>query len=79
MTTSDNKTEAMRERLRGLIPQGGKDGPTQGVNHIAVFAKDLEANAEFYSEIMGRPVIGPATVRTGSPRTPPTQSSSLWP
>ena len=27
------------------------------MNHIAVFAKDLEATAEFYSEIMGMPVI----------------------
>ena len=57
MTTSESKTEAMRERLRTLIPQGGKDGPTQGVNHIAVFAKDLEATAKFYSEIMDMPVI----------------------
>ncbi|MDA1127710.1 MAG: VOC family protein [Chloroflexi bacterium] len=57
MTTSESKTEAMRERLRGLIPEGGKDGPTQGVNHIAVFAKDLEATAKFYSEIMDMPVI----------------------
>jgi len=41
MTSSNNKTEAMRERLRSLIPTGGKDAPTQGVNYIAVFAKDL--------------------------------------
>ena len=57
MTASDSTTEAMRERLRGLIPDGGKDGPTQGVNHIAVFAKDLEATAKFYAEIMDMPVI----------------------
>ena len=57
MTTSDSTTEAMRERLRSLIPAGGKDGPTQGVNHIAVFAKDLEATAKFYSEIMDMPVV----------------------
>ncbi len=57
MTTSDSTTEAMRERLRSLIPAGGKDGPTQGVNHIAVFAKDLESTAKFYSEIMDMPVI----------------------
>ena len=63
MTTSDNKTEAMRERLRGLIPQGGKDGPTQGVNHIAVFAKDLEATAKFYDEIMDMPVVSVAPNR----------------
>ena len=57
MTRSNNKTEAMRERLRSLIPAGGKDGPTQGVNHIAVFAKDLEMTAKFYYEIMDMPVI----------------------
>lgn len=57
MTTSDSTIEAMRERLRSVIPAGGKDGPTQGVNHIAVFAKDLEAAAKFYSEIMDMPVI----------------------
>jgi len=53
----------MRERLRGLIPQGGKDGPTQGVNHIAVFAKDLEATAKFYDEIMDMPVVSVAPNR----------------
>ena len=57
MTTSGGATDAKRERLRGLIPSVGKDGPTQGVNHIAVFAKDLEATAKFYSEIMDMPVI----------------------
>ncbi len=57
MTTSEGATEAMRDRLRSLIPVGDKDGPTRGVNHIAVFAKDLEATAKFYSEIMDMPVI----------------------
>ncbi len=57
MTTSESTAEALRERLRSLIPEGGKDGPTQGVNHIAVFAKDLEATAKFYSEIMDMPVV----------------------
>ena len=57
MTTSESATEAMRERLRKLIPVDGKDGPTQGVNHIAVFAKDLEATAKFYEEIMDMPVV----------------------
>ena len=57
MTTSESKTEALRERLSSRIPAGGKDGPTQGVNHIAVFAKDLEATAKFYDEILDMPVI----------------------
>ncbi len=63
MTTSESTTEAMRERIRGLIPEGGQDGPTQGVNHIAVFAKDLEATAKFYSEIMDMPVVSVAPNR----------------
>ena len=63
MTTSESKTEAILEKLRTLIPQGGKDGPTQGVNHIAVFAKDLEATAKFYSEIMDMPVVSVAPNR----------------
>jgi catechol 2,3-dioxygenase-like lactoylglutathione lyase family enzyme len=57
MTMSNSPTDAMRERLRKLIPEGGKDGPTQGVNHIAVFAKDLETTAKFYEEIMDMPVV----------------------
>lgn len=62
-STDDRTTEAMRERLRNLILEGGKDGPTQGVNHIAVFAKDLEATAKFYSEIMDMPVVSVAPNR----------------
>ncbi len=57
MTTTSSKTEAMRERICKMIPEGGKDGPTQGVNHIAVFAKDLEATAAFYNDVMGMPVV----------------------
>jgi len=63
MTTSNSHTNAMRERLRKLIPEGGKDGPTQGVNHIAVFAKDLETTAKFYEEIMDMPVVSVAPNR----------------
>jgi catechol 2,3-dioxygenase-like lactoylglutathione lyase family enzyme len=46
-----------------LIPGGSKDGPTQGVNHIAVFAKDLETTAKFYEEIMDMPVVSVAPNR----------------
>ncbi len=63
MITSNSPTDAMRERLRKLIPEGGKDGPTQGVNHIAVFAKDLETTAKFYEEIMDMPVVSVAPNR----------------
>ena len=63
MSTSNSPANAMRERLRKLIPEGGKDGPTQGVNHIAVFAKDLETTAKFYEEIMDMPVVSVAPNR----------------
>jgi len=63
MTTSNSPTDAMRERLRKLITEVGKDGPTQGVNHIAVFAKDLETTAKFYEEIMDMPVVSVAPNR----------------
>ena len=63
MTTPNSHTNAMRERLRKLIPEGSKDGPTQGVNHIAVFAKDLETTAKFYEGIMDMPVVSVAPNR----------------
>ena len=63
MTMSNSPTDAMRERLRKLIPEGGKDGPSHGVNHIAVFAKDLETTAKFYEEIMDMPVVSVAPNR----------------
>jgi catechol 2,3-dioxygenase-like lactoylglutathione lyase family enzyme len=69
MTTTSSKTEAMRERIRKMIPEGGKDGPTQGVNHIAVFAKDLEATAKFYEEIMDMPVVSVAPNRDSDEST----------
>jgi catechol 2,3-dioxygenase-like lactoylglutathione lyase family enzyme len=28
------------------------------MNHVAIFAKDLEATAEFYNNVMGMPVVG---------------------
>ena len=58
MTTSAaQELEAKRRRLQSRVPSGSEDASTKGVNHIAVFAKDLEATADFYSEIMGMPVI----------------------
>ena len=57
MTASAQDIEAKRERLRAMIPAGGtSEAPTGGVDHIAVFAKDLEQTARFYSEVMGMPV-----------------------
>lgn len=46
-----------RERLRAFIPSNGSASATRGVNHVAVFARDLEATARFYTEVMGMPVI----------------------
>ena len=56
MTTAGHNTEAKRERLRAMIPQGAADAATGGVDHVAVFAKDLEQTARFYSNVMGMPV-----------------------
>jgi glyoxylase I family protein len=46
-----------RERVKRWIPEDASESTTRGVNHIAVFARDLEATARFYSEVMGMPVI----------------------
>ena len=57
MTASGQDIEAKRDRLRAMIPaEGAAEVPTGGVDHIAVFAKDLEQTAHFYSEVMGMPV-----------------------
>ena len=57
MAASPTDIEAKRERLRSMIPTvHAADAPTSGVDHIAVFAKDLERTARFYSEVMGMPV-----------------------
>jgi catechol 2,3-dioxygenase-like lactoylglutathione lyase family enzyme len=50
--------EEKRKRLRTMIPADLPEAPTGGVDHIAVYAKDLEKTARFYSEIMGMPFIG---------------------
>ena len=49
--------EERRARLRNWIPAGQQEAATQGVDHIAVFAKDLERTAQFYSEVMDMPVV----------------------
>ena len=46
-----------RARLSRWIPEGGKQSVTQGVNHVAVYCKDLDETARFYTEVMGMPVI----------------------
>ena len=46
-----------RERLRRWIPSPRTESSTGGANHIAIYARDLEATAAFYSEVMGMPLI----------------------
>ena len=55
--TTKAELERRRDGLRRWIPRGRTESVTQGVNHVAVFAKDLEATAAFYAEVMGMPVI----------------------
>ena len=57
VTTSKRELEEKRARLRRWIPEGEGRSVTRGVDHVAVFAKDLEATAAFYTEVMGMPVI----------------------
>ena len=56
-TPEDRDLEAKRARLSKWIPQGESKASTQGMNHVAIFAKDLEATAEFYSNVMDMPVV----------------------
>ena len=57
MTTTSQDIEEKRNRLKAMIPADLPEAPTGGVDHVAVYAKDLEKTARFYSEIMGMPVI----------------------
>ncbi len=56
-TPTASEIEAKRTRLRKWIPEGEPEAATQGLNHLAVFAKDLEATAAFYNDVMGMPVV----------------------
>ncbi|PKB73689.1 MAG: hypothetical protein BZY75_00540 [SAR202 cluster bacterium Io17-Chloro-G7] len=56
-TPSVTDLEAKRQRLQKWIPEGQSEASTQGMNHVAIFAKDLEATAAFYNDVMGMPVI----------------------
>ncbi len=58
MTTStEQDLEEKRGRLRQWIPAAHQESVTLGVDHVAVFAKDLEATAAFYTQVMGMPVV----------------------
>src|SRR5918999_1324074 len=57
MTTSMRELEQKRTRLRQWIPGDMQESVTRGVDHVAVFAKDLEATAAFYPNVLGMPVV----------------------
>ena len=57
VTPTEQDLEQKRARLRQWIPEDQHESATRGVDHMAVFAKDLEATAAFYAEVMGMPVI----------------------
>ena len=58
MTSSTSKSlEERQESLRRWIPANGQNDASKGVNHIAVYSKELEATAAFYSDVLGMPVV----------------------
>ena len=67
-TETEKELGRRRDLLRRWIPAETAGAPTQGVDHVAVFAKDLEATASFYSTVMGMPVIG-VTVNRDEPES----------
>lgn len=62
-TQSHDELETRREALRRWIPERPYKPLTQGINHTAVFALDLEETARFYTEILGMHVMGVAANR----------------
>ncbi|MCH8186975.1 MAG: VOC family protein [Chloroflexi bacterium] len=58
MTPAEKRAmEEKRDRLRRWVPEDGRSSVTQGINHVAVYCKDMEETARFYTEAMGMPVI----------------------
>ena len=56
-TPTATEIEAKRDRLKKWIPEGQAQAATQGMNHLAVYSKDLDATAAFYNDVMGMPVV----------------------
>ena len=56
-TPTATELEDKRARLKKWISGGEPDAATQGLNHLAIFAKDLEATAAFYNDVLGMPVV----------------------
>ena len=63
MTPTKQEIDDRRAQLRRWIPERKGQSVTLGVNHVAVFAKDMEATAAFYTDVMGMPVINVAANR----------------
>lgn len=58
MTTPTSQAmEQKRARLRNWVTADHPEASTRGVDHVAVFAKDLEETATFYTHVMGMPVV----------------------
>ena len=64
----DRQITEKRSRLERLVGKGPEVSSTRGINHLAVFALDLEATAEFYSEVLGMPVVS-VTSNRDEPRS----------
>ncbi|HZA22130.1 MAG TPA: VOC family protein [Dehalococcoidia bacterium] len=56
-TPTSQEIEQKRARLRSWVSSDFPQVSTQGVDHIAMFSKDLEETAAFYTNIMGMPVV----------------------
>lgn len=56
-TPTAAELEAKRGRLKKWISSGDREADTQGMNHLAVFVKDLEVTAAFYNDVLGMPVV----------------------
>ena len=67
-TDLDRRIEEKRGRLQQLAGKGVGESSGQGVNHLAIFALDLEATAEFYMDVMGMPVAA-VTSNRDEPRS----------
>ena len=56
-TESEERLERKRDQLRRYIEVGPAQSSAMGINHLAVLARDLEATADFYSNVLGMPVV----------------------
>ena len=62
------QVQEKRARLQQFVGRGPNESSTRGINHLAVFAQDLEDTAEFYTQVLGMPVTG-VTSNRDEPRS----------